>query len=120
NEIRRAFDKGPRAQGAVKAKMIIPIGLDYKHILDDGYQYDGHFTYCATLTGTREKRSESRKAMGPSIDQMIRDPIAKAVKLKTPMLTLGIRSTGDGCSTSWRSAGVQNPATQQAGPLLSS
>jgi hypothetical protein len=103
-----------------KAKMIMPVGLDYKHILDDGYQYDGHFTYCATLTGTREKRSESRKAMGPSIDQMIADHIAKTVKLKTPMLTLGIRSTGDGCSTSWRSAGVQNPATQQAGPLLSS
>jgi hypothetical protein len=103
-----------------KAKMIMPIGLDYKHILDDGYQYDGHFTYCATLTGTREKRSESRKAMGPSIDQMISDHIATTVKLKTPMLTLGIRSTGDGCSTSWRSAGVQNPAQQSAAPLLTS
>jgi Protein of unknown function (DUF1552) len=93
-----------------KAKMLMPVGLDYKHILDDGYQYDGHFTYCATLTGTREKKSESRKATGPSIDQMIADNIAKTVALKAPLLTLGIKSVGDGCSTSWRAAGVQNAA----------
>jgi hypothetical protein len=103
-----------------KAKMIMPIGLDYKNILDDGYQYDGHFTYCASLTGTREKKSESRKALGASIDQMISDYIAKTVTLKTPMLTLGIRSVGDGCSISWRSAGVLNPAQQQAAPLFNS
>jgi hypothetical protein len=101
-----------------KAKMIMPIGLDYKHILDDGYKYDGHFTYCATLTGTREKKSESRRATAASIDQMISDDIGKRVQLKSPMLTLGIRSTGDGCSISWRSAGVQNPATQQAMPVF--
>ncbi|HEY0710998.1 MAG TPA: DUF1552 domain-containing protein [Polyangia bacterium] len=93
-----------------KAKMIMPIGLDYKHIIDDGFRYDGHFTYCATLTGTREKRSESRKAMGPSIDQMIADDIAKKVPLKAPLLTIGIKSVGDGCSTSWRAAGQQNVA----------
>jgi len=92
----------------VKAKMIMPIGLDYKNLLDDGFDYDGHFTYCATLTGTREKKSESRKATAPSIDQMISDNIAKQVALKAPLLTLGIKSVGDGCSTSWRSAGVQN------------
>jgi hypothetical protein len=101
-----------------KAKMIMPIGLDYKNILDDGYQYDGHFTYCATLTGTREKKSESRKAMGPSIDQLLADFIGKSVTLKVPMLTLGIRSVGDGCSVSWRSAGVQNPAQQKADPVF--
>jgi hypothetical protein len=94
----------------VKSKMIMPIGLDYKHIIDDGYKYDGHFTYCATLTGTREKKSESRKATGPSIDQMISDEIAKKTQLKAPLLTLGIKSTGDGCSTSWRAAGQQNAA----------
>jgi hypothetical protein len=94
-----------------KAKMLMPVGLDYKHILDDGYKYDGHFTYCATLTGTREKKSESRKATGPSIDQMIADDLAKrGVALKAPLLTLGIKSVGDGCSTSWRAAGVQNAA----------
>jgi hypothetical protein len=93
-----------------KAKMIMPIGLDYKSILDDGFQYDGHFTYCATLTGTREKKSESRKALGPSIDQMMADEIAKKVTLKAPLLTLGIKSVGDGCSTSWRASGQQNVA----------
>jgi len=92
-----------------KAKMIMPIGLDYKNVLDDGFQYDGHFTYCATLTGTRQKKSESRQALGPSIDQMISDDIGTKVALKAPLLTLGIKSVGDGCSTSWRSSGVQNP-----------
>ena len=91
-----------------KAKMNMPIGLDYKHILDDGFRYDGHFTYCATLTGTREKRSESRKALSPSIDQMMADHIAKTTPLKAPLLTLGIKSVGDGCSTSWRASGQQN------------
>jgi hypothetical protein len=103
-----------------KAKMNMPIGLDYKNLLDDGYQYDGHFTYCATLTGTREKKSESRKATDASIDQKISDNIAKSVTLKAPLLTLGIRSVGDGCSVSWRSAGVQNPAQQSAAPLFTS
>src|SRR6185436_19585913 len=98
----------------------MPVGLDYKHILDDGYQYDGHFTYCATLTGTREKKSGSRKATDASIDQKISDNIAKSVTLKAPLLTLGIRSVGDGCSVSWRSAGVQNPAQQSAAPLFTS
>jgi hypothetical protein len=95
---------------AFRSKMIIPKGLDYKSILDDGFQYDGHFTYCATLTGTREKRSESRKALGPSIDQMMADEIAKKVALKAPLLTIGIKSVGDGCSTSWRASGQQNVA----------
>jgi hypothetical protein len=93
-----------------KSKMIFPIGLDYKNILDDGFQYDGHFTYCAALTGTRQKKSESRQATGPSIDQMISDNIAKTVTLRAPLLTLGIKSVGDGCSISWRDAGQQNAA----------
>jgi hypothetical protein len=104
---------------SIKAKMIMPIGLDYKHVIDDGFKYDGHFTYCATLTGTREKKSESRKAMGPSIDQMISDNIAKQVTLKAPLLTLGIKSVGDGCSTSWRAAGVQNTAELDPARLFS-
>jgi len=95
---------------AFKAKMIFPIGLDYKNILDDGFDYDGHFTYCATLTGTRQKKSESRVATAPSIDQMISDNIAKTVTLRAPLLTLGIKSVGDGCSISWRAAGQQNAA----------
>jgi hypothetical protein len=118
NDLSQPLGKSLAPLEPFKAKMIMPIGLDYKNILDDGYQYDGHFTYCASLTGTREKKSESRKATAASIDQMISDNIAKTVSLKTPMLTLGIRSVGDGCSISWRSAGVQNPAQQQAAPLF--
>jgi len=60
------------------------MGLDYKSVIDDGFQYDGHFTYCATLTGTREKKSESRQALGASIDQMISDEIAKSVSSRLP------------------------------------
>ncbi len=104
---------------SVKAKMSMAIGLDYKHIIDDGFRYDGHFTYCATLTGTREKRSESRKALGPSIDQMMADDIAKRVTLKAPLLTLGIKSVGDGCSTSWRASGQQNAAELDPARLFS-
>jgi hypothetical protein len=118
NDLSAPFGKSIEPLTPFKTKMIMPIGLDYKHILDDGYKYDGHFTYCATLTGTREKKSESRRATAPSIDQMISDDIAKRVSLKVPLLTLGIRSTGDGCSISWRSAGVQNPASQQAAPVF--
>jgi hypothetical protein len=104
-----------------KSKLIIPIGLDYKNLLDDGFQYDGHFTYCAALTGTREKKSESRRATDASIDQKIADNIGKSgLMLKQPLLTCGIRSTGDGCSVSWRSAGVQNPAVQNAGTMFRS
>jgi hypothetical protein len=92
-----------------KAKMIMPIGLDYKNVIDDGFKYDGHFTYCATLTGTRQKKSESRVATGPSIDQMMADDLmGKGVTLKAPLLTLGVRSVGDGCSTSWRASGQEN------------
>jgi hypothetical protein len=120
NDFSAPFGKSLAPLEPFKAKMIMPIGLDYKNLLDDGYQYDGHFTYCATLTGTREKKSESRKATGPSIDQMIADNIAKTVTLKTPMITFGIRSVGDGCSVSWRSAGVQNPAVQSAAPVFNS
>jgi hypothetical protein len=119
NDFSAPFGKSIAPLEPFKSKMIMPIGLDYKNILDDGYQYDGHFTYCATLTGTREKKSESRKATGPSIDQMIADKLSGAgITTKTPLLTLGIRSTGDGCSVSWRSAGVQNAAQQQAQPVF--
>ena len=94
----------------LKAKMIMPINLNYQSVIDDGYQYDGHFTYCATLTGTRLKKSESRQALAPSIDQLISDDIAKRVTLKAPLLTLGVKSVGDGCSISWRASGQQNAA----------
>jgi hypothetical protein len=118
NDLSAPFGKSLAPLEPFKAKMIMPIGLDYKNVIDDGYQYDGHFTYAAALTGTRQKKSESRQATDASIDQKIADEIGKTVKLKVPMLTLGIRSTGDGCSISWRSAGVQNPAAQQAAPLF--
>jgi hypothetical protein len=120
NDLSAPLGKSLEPLEPFKSKLIIPIGLDYKNLLDDGFQYDGHFTYCAALTGTRQKKSESRQATDASIDQKISDFIGKSVTLKAPMLTLGIRSTGDGCSISWRSAGVQNPAQQSAAPLFTS
>jgi hypothetical protein len=92
------------------SKMNIIYGLNIQPVLDGKFQYDGHFTYCATLTGTRQNKSESRQATAASIDQMISDNIAKTVTLKAPLLTLGVKSVGDGVSTSWRAAGQQNAA----------
>ena len=59
NDLSAPLGKSIAALEPLKAKMSMPIGLDYTNILDDGFQYDGHFTYCATLTGTRQKKSDA-------------------------------------------------------------
>src|SRR5215203_3652291 len=92
-----------------KSKIIMPVGLDQKVLLDlNNREYDGHFTFPCLFTGTAEDVSESRKPQGPSIDQVISDAIAKNVKLTAPLLNLGVRSQGDGEPTSWKTAGQKN------------
>jgi hypothetical protein len=92
-----------------KSKIIMPVGLDQKVLLDmNNREYDGHFTYPCLFTGTAENVAESRKPQGPSIDQVISDSIAKNVKLTAPLLNLGVRSSGDGEPTSWKAAGQKN------------
>lgn len=92
-----------------KAKTLLLQGLDQKVLLDFGNrEYDGHFTYPTLFTGTGENKAESRKPMGPSIDQVIADNIAKTTKLTAPSLQLGVRSAGDGEPTSWKGPGQKN------------
>ena len=76
-----------------KSKIIMPVGLDQKVLLDmNNREYDGHFTYPCLFTGTAENVAESRKPQGPSIDQVIADSIAKTTKLTAP---------SGGSSTPW-------------------
>lgn len=92
-----------------KSKIIMPVGLDQKVLLDmNNREYDGHFTYPCLFTGTAENVAESRKPQGPSIDQVIADSIAKTTKLTAPSLNLGVRSAGDGEPTSWKGPGQKN------------
>jgi hypothetical protein len=92
-----------------KSKIIMPVGLDQKVLLDmNNREYDGHFTFPCLFTGTAENVSESRKPQGPSVDQVISDAIAKNVKLTAPLLNLGVRSQGDGEPTSWKGPGQKN------------
>jgi len=92
-----------------KSKIIMPVGLDQKVLLDmNNREYDGHFSFPTLFTGTAENVSESRKPQGPSIDQVISDAIAKNVKLTAPLLNLGVRSQGDGEPTTWKAAGQKN------------
>jgi len=93
---------------AYKAKMIMPIGLSQKVLLDLNRQYDGHFSYPSLLTGTGENKAEGTTGMGPSIDQFISDEIAKKVTLPNPVLHIGVKSTPGGNPTSWRSSGQKN------------
>jgi hypothetical protein len=92
-----------------KAKTTVLQGLDLKVLLDlNNREYDGHFTYPTLFTGTGEDVAESRKPLGPSIDQVIADSIAKTTKLTAPSLQLGVRSAGDGEPTSWKAPGQKN------------
>ena len=99
---------------AFKSKMLMPVGLDQKVLLDSNADraYDGHFTWPTLLTGTAENKHESRKAMGPSIDQVISDALAKKVSLPAPLLNLGVQTDGDSEPTSWRAAGQKNVPEQ--------
>jgi hypothetical protein len=99
-----------------KDKILMPIGLDMKVLLDLKRQYDGHFSYPTLLTGTGENKSEGTTGMGPSIDQVISDDIrAKGVNLTLPALHIGVKSSPGGQPTTWRASGQKNtPETDPA------
>src|SRR5262249_14807159 len=93
-----------------RAKMLMPVGLDLKVVLDaaGNRDYDGHYTYPSLLTGQAEQRSEGIMGMGTSLDQFVSNEVGKRVRLAVPLLNLGVRSEGDGNPTSWRAAGQKN------------
>ncbi|HXI55656.1 MAG TPA: DUF1552 domain-containing protein [Polyangia bacterium] len=91
-----------------KSKVLMPMGLDLKVLLDLNRQYDGHFTYPTLFTGTGENKSEGTTGMGPSIDQVISDDIRTRVNLPVPALHLGVKSMPGGQPSSWRASGQKN------------
>ena len=93
-----------------KAKMVMPVGLDYSVVLNQPVDrvYDGHFTYPSLLTGTAETKVEGKNGMGPSLDQTLSDAIAKQATLAAPLVNIGVKSENEGTPSSWRAAGQKN------------
>ena len=87
------------------SKVLVAAGLDYSMMLEQGKQYDGHFTYPVIYTGTYKNiEGQNCTSNGPSIDQVVSDEIAKQVALPMPLLVIAI----DGESTSWRGPAQRN------------
>jgi hypothetical protein len=93
-----------------KAKMVMPVGLDYSVVLNQPVDrvYDGHFTYPSLLTGTAETKVEGKNGMGPSLDQFLSDAIAQKASLAAPLVNIGIKSENEGTPSTWRAAGQKN------------
>jgi hypothetical protein len=92
---------------ALKAKVTMVGGLDYKVMLDDKRTYDGHFTFPTMFTGTYKNiGGQNGAATGPSIDQVVSTAVATKVNLPVPLLTIAAQ----GKSTSFRMDGSINTA----------
>ena len=102
------------------AKILQPMGLDQKVLMDKGRLYDGHFAWPSLWSGTADTKHESRKALGPSIDQFVSDAIAQKVMLTNPILHVGVRSIGDGEPATWRASGQKNVPEIDPGRLFNS
>jgi hypothetical protein len=94
----------------LKSKVTMVSGIDFKHMLEQGHVYDGHFSYPTMFTGTYKNVGGQRAtATGPSIDQVVSDAVAKQVNL--PMPLLNIQTSGQ--PTSFRADGTRNTAETQ-------
>jgi hypothetical protein len=90
-----------------KSKVIGPVGLDIKVMLDRGKKYDGHFSYPTLFTGTYRNTGGQRcTATGPSLDQVVSNEIAKTATLPVPLMNVA----ASGRSTSYRGDNQQNTA----------
>jgi len=90
---------------ALKAKVTMVAGLDYKTMLDGGHTYDGHFSFPTMFTGTyKNLGGQNSTATGASIDQVVSDAVAATVNLPMPLLSI----TTQGRSTSYRADGSTN------------
>jgi hypothetical protein len=100
---------------ALKAKVTMVAGLDFKTMLDGGHTYDGHFSFPTMFTGTyKNLGGQNSTASGASIDQVVSDAVAKTVNLPVPLVTITVQ----GKSTSYRADGSQNTGETQAGRLF--
>jgi hypothetical protein len=90
---------------ALKAKVTMVAGLDFKNMLDGMHTYDGHFSFPTMFTGTyKNTGGQACTATGPSIDQVMSTAVAKTANLPVPLLTITLQ----GKSTSYRADGSQN------------
>ena len=88
-----------------KAKTTLVAGVDYKNMLDQMHNYDGHFSFPTMYTGTyKNTGGQNCTATGASIDQVHSTNVAKTTNLPMPLLTI----TPQGKSTSYRADGSQN------------
>ena len=102
---------------ALKAKVTMVAGLDYKTMLDGGHTYDGHFSFPTMFTGTyMNLGGQNSAATGASIDQVVSTAVAKTVNLPMPLVTITVQ----GKSTSFRADGSQNTGETQAERLFQS
>ena len=100
---------------ALKAKVTLVAGLDYKLMLDGGHTYDGHFSFPTMFTGTyKNTGGQSCTATGMSIDQAYSTAVAKTVNLPMPLLNI----TAQGRSTSYRADGSINTGENQVARLF--
>jgi hypothetical protein len=91
----------------VKGKVLLPLGIDLKIMLDGNHRYDGHFSYPTLFTGTyRNLGGQNATATGPSIDQVVSDAIAKQVNLPVPIMNVA----ASGSPTSFRADAQRNTA----------
>ena len=87
------------------SKVLVAAGLDYKMMLEQKHDYDGHFTYPVIYTGTyKNTGGQNCTSTGPSIDQVVSDAVAKQVTLPMPLLVITVQ----GESTSFRGPGQRN------------
>jgi hypothetical protein len=90
-----------------KSKVLLPVGVNYQAMIDNGSGGKGHASYPTAFTGYFQGN-------GPSLDQVLADKIGNQVKLAMPLINVFIRGDYAG-PASWRSGrvrarGESNPA----------
>lgn len=99
----------------VAPKVLVAAGVDYKMMLEQGKDYDGHFSYPVIYTGTyKNTGGQNCTSTGPSLDQAYSDAVAKQVNLKQPLLVISVQCQG----TSFRAAGARNTGEGDAKRLF--
>lgn len=97
------------------SKTLVAAGLDYKMMLEQDKDYDGHFTYPVIYTGTYQNTGgQNCTAKGPSLDQVVSDAVAEQVALPQPLLVIAV----EGESTSWRGLDQRNTGEGDAKRLF--
>lgn len=101
----------------VAPKVLLVAGLDYQMMLEQGHDYDGHFSYPVIYTGTyKNTGGQNCTSTGPSLDQVYSNAVAQQVDLRKPLLVISVQCEG----TSFRAAGARNTGEGDAKRLFDS